>query len=95
VLDMVVGLLGGRRETYGLGHQPLVLLTALQTAFEPDPGSCESVERPAPRVGPDGSFVADLDGRPIRVFTRLDTRLMFEDLFLKLAEHARWDTERD
>lgn len=95
VLDIVVGQRGGRRETYVLGDQALVLLTALQTVFEPDPGSCESVERPAPAVGPDGSFVADPHGRPIRVFTRLDTRLMFEDLYLKLAEHARWDAERD
>ena len=95
VLDMVVRPLGGRRETYVLGDQPLVLLTALQTVFEPDPGSCESVNRPAPRVGPDGAFVPDPDGRPVRVFTRLDTRLMFEDLYLKLAEHARWDAGCD
>ncbi len=90
VLDLVAGLLGGRRETYVLGDQPLVLLTALQTVFEPDPGSCESVDRPAPRIGPDGEFVADPDGRSIRVLTRLDTRLMFEDLYLKLAAHERW-----
>lgn len=90
VLDLVAGLAGGRRETYVLGDQPLVLLTALQTVFEPDPGSCESVERPAPRIGPDGGFVADPAGRPIRVFTRLDTRLMFEDLYLKLTAHERW-----
>ena len=95
VLDLVAGPLGGRRETYVLGDQPLVLLTALQTVFEPGPGSCESVERPAPRVGPDGSFVADPNGRPIRVFTRLDTRLMFEDLYLKLSEHALWNAGRD
>jgi hypothetical protein len=26
----------------------------------------------------------------MRVYTRVDTRLMFEDLFLKLDELARW-----
>jgi purine nucleosidase len=33
-----------------------------------------------------GRYVARPDGRPIRVFTRIDTRLMFEDLFAKLAQ---------
>ena len=33
---------------------------------------------------------ADFDGggRPIRVYTRLDLRLLFEDLYSKLAAHA-------
>ncbi|HEY0188396.1 MAG TPA: hypothetical protein VGC67_12975 [Cellulomonas sp.] len=86
-------VLGGRRETYCLGDQPLVLLSALQTVFEPDAGSSDAVTRRAPRLGEHGAFVADPDGREIRVFTRLDTRTMFEDLFTKLAEHARWARE--
>ncbi|WP_448059730.1 nucleoside hydrolase [Cellulomonas hominis] len=86
----VAQLLGGRRETYTVGDQPLVLLTALQTVFEPDPASSDAVLRRAPRLGDRGEFVADPDGRWIRVWTRVDARLMFEDLFGKLAEHARW-----
>jgi hypothetical protein len=28
--------------------------------------------------------------RPMRVYTQVDTRLMFEDLFAKLAEFDSW-----
>jgi hypothetical protein len=30
------------------------------------------------------------DGRPIRVYTRIDNRLMFEDMFAKFTAFARW-----
>jgi purine nucleosidase len=75
-------------ETYAYGDSPLVLLTVLQAFFEPDPSSSASVERPAPRVTDAGTYEFGGAGRLIRVFTRLDTRLMFEDLFAKLAAHA-------
>jgi purine nucleosidase len=75
-------------ETYIYGDSPLVLLTVLQAFFEPDPSSSAAVERPAPRVTEAGTYEFGGDGRPIRVFPRLDTRLMFEDLFAKLAAHA-------
>lgn len=75
-------------ETYIFGDSPLVLLTVLQAFFEPDPSSSAWVERPAPRVTADGIFDFEQGGRPVRVFTRLDTRLMFEDLFAKLALNA-------
>jgi purine nucleosidase len=76
-------------ETYVYGDSPLVLLTALQSSFEADPSSSESVVRPAPRLSPEGVATFDGAGRDIRVFTRLDLRLMFEDLFAKLARAAR------
>jgi hypothetical protein len=76
-------------ETYAYGDSPLVLLTVLQSFFEPDPSSSAFVVRPAPRVNADGTFEFGTEGRPVRVLTRLDTRLMFEDLFAKLAAHAR------
>jgi purine nucleosidase len=75
-------------ETYTLGDSPLVLLTALQAAFEPSPSSCSWVDRDAPTLNADGSYGPGTGSRPIRVFTRLDTRLLFED-FLQKLELAR------
>lgn len=77
-------------ETYICGDSPLVLLTALQSAFEPDPSSSVYVTRAAPRILDDGSYDPGLrqGPRPIRVYTRLDLRLMFADLCAKLAIHA-------
>lgn len=75
-------------ETYIYGDSPLVLLTALQSAFQPDASSSRYETRPAPRFGVDGMTDFEATGRDIRVYTRLDVRLMFEDLFAKLAKHA-------
>ena len=72
-------------ETYAYGDSPLVLLTALQSSFEADPSSSEWAARPAPVIRDDGTPEFGGEGRGIRVYTRLDTRLMFEDLFAKLA----------
>lgn len=72
-------------ETYILGDSPLVLLTALQSSFEPDPSSCTYVVKPAPRIDPEGRYVHGKAGRPVRVYTRLDTRLLFDDFFAKLS----------
>lgn len=76
-------------ETYALGDSPLVLLTALQSFFEPDPSSSEYALRPCPEIGEDGSY-GGRPGREIRVYHRLDLRLMFEDLFGKLADLSDW-----
>lgn len=75
-------------ETYAYGDSPLVLLTALQSAFQPDASSSHYEMRPAPKLGADGRPDFGAGGRGIRVYTRLDVRLMFEDLFAKLAQHA-------
>jgi purine nucleosidase len=72
-------------ETYVLGDNPLVLLTALQSSFEPDTTSSRYAVLPCPRIAEDGSYEPAPDGRPIRVYTWLDVRLMLEDLFAKLA----------
>jgi purine nucleosidase len=77
-------------ETYALGDSPLVLLTALQSLFEADASSTDFAEVPAPALDERGALVPRPGGRPIRVFTRIDTRLMFEDLFLKLEAFAEW-----
>jgi purine nucleosidase len=76
-------------ETYVLGDNPLVLLTALQSSFEPDTTSSRFALLPCPRIAEDGAYEPAPDGREIRVYTRLDVRLMFEDFFLKLGEHGR------
>lgn len=80
----------GFAETYALGDQPLVLLTALQSFFEPDTSSSVFAEVPAPRLGEAGALEPRPDGRPIRVYTLVDTRLMFEDMFLKIEAFAHW-----
>ena len=76
-------------ETYCLGDQPLVLLTALQSAFEPEPSSSAWVTVPTPRLSDTGWYEPRPDGHPMRVYTQLDTRLMFDDLCAKLEQFAR------
>lgn len=90
-VDRLTWAAGERRaETYALGDSPLVLLTALQSYFQPDATSSDFTEVPAPELDDRGALVPRPDGRPIRVFTRVDTRLMFEDMFLKLEAFAEW-----
>src|SRR3954447_8761466 len=76
-------------ETYILGDSPLVLLTALQSAFEPDPSSSRYAVRETPGISDAGQYSPVPGARPIRVSTHLDCRLMVEDLFAKLHLHAR------
>jgi hypothetical protein len=75
-------------ETYILGDSPLVLLSALQSPYQPDPSSSSYVTLPAPAIDDEGRYVPRPDGRPIRVYTQLDSRLILEDLFAKLARFA-------
>lgn len=72
-------------ETYVLGDNPLVLLTALQSSWEVDPSSSEYVIKQAPHINESGLYEETSDGRKIRVYTNLDTRLMFNDLVAKLV----------
>ncbi|RZJ83368.1 MAG: nucleoside hydrolase, partial [Chryseobacterium sp.] len=72
-------------ETYIIGDSPLVLLTALQSSFEADPSSSDYVLRPSPVIDDAGFYKLNKTGREIRVYTRLDTRLMFDDFFAKLS----------
>ena len=71
-------------ETFILGDNPLVLLTALQSSFHPETTSSRWVPKPTPQIDDDGRYRANPAGREMRVYTWLDTRLMLEDLFLKL-----------
>jgi inosine-uridine nucleoside N-ribohydrolase len=72
-------------ETYIMGDNPVVLLTALQSSFEADPSSSEYVNKMAPFINAQGAYEYNHKGRNIRVYTRLDTNLMFADFFAKLA----------
>ncbi|SEQ44942.1 Inosine-uridine preferring nucleoside hydrolase [Epilithonimonas lactis] len=71
-------------ETYIMGDSPLVLLTALQSSFEADPSSSSYVIKNAPKINDSGLYEYNPKGRNIRVYTQLDTRLMFEDFYSKL-----------
>ena len=77
-------------ETYVMGDSPLVLLTALQSSFAPDPSSSPSEIVPRRSITAEGWYGEELAGLPpIRVFTGVDNRLMFEDMFSRLARHGR------
>jgi hypothetical protein len=84
-------------ETWTLGDSPLVVLTALQdwvpggfgkpTKYERT-GSSAFEEIYAPRLGRSGAYEARNEGRKIRVYNSIDTRLMFNDFFAKLRLNA-------
>jgi hypothetical protein len=76
-------------EVYVMGDSPLVLLSTLQTAYEPTPASSPWITKPCPNILDNGLYEENPNGRPLRVFTQLDNRLMFEDLYAKLELHAR------
>ena len=71
-------------ETYILGDSPLVLLTALQSSFEPDPSSSRYAVINAPMITQDGLYQYNPKGRNIRVYDSLDIQLMFNDFFAKI-----------
>lgn len=72
-------------EVYDMGDSPLVLLTALQSGFDADPSSSNYIVKPAPIITENGDYEINTTARPIRVYTHVDTRLMFEDFFAKLT----------
>jgi hypothetical protein len=85
IYDWCNHLSRGLGETYILGDQPLVTLTALQASFHPSPSSCTFISRPAPIINDGGSYDENPTGRLIRIYTHTDVRLTFEDFFQKLA----------
>lgn len=80
--------LGSAGEAYVMGDSPLVLLTALQTTFEPDAASSFHRDVPCPTLNADGGYTMNPAGRSIRVYHQIDNRTMFEDFFAKLEIHA-------
>ena len=84
-------------ETWTLGDNPLVLLTALTDWVPSTLGRQPRYERTgssafdtiaAPSLQPDGSIGEGGQGRPIRLYTAIDNRMMFNDLFAKLRIFA-------
>lgn len=76
-------------EVYILGDSPLVLLTSLQSGFEADPSSSHWTPVACPLIDKNGAYQPNPTGRIIRVYTRLDTRLMFGDLVAKLQLYSK------
>lgn len=72
-------------EIYIVGDSPLVLLTALQSSFEPDPSSSKYVLRPSPLINSEGLYEVNNSGRNIRVYTQLDVHLLLDDFYSKLV----------
>ena len=80
-------------ETWTLGDNPLVVLTALTdwvpSSFQPRfrferTGSSQYDEVTAPLLNADGTFALRSEGRKIRVYKSIDNRMMFGDLFAKM-----------
>lgn len=71
-------------EVYIMGDSPLVLLTSLQSGFEADPSSSRWAPTPCPLIDAQGHYQPNPTGRIIRVYTHMDTRLMFSDMEAKL-----------
>lgn len=77
-------------ETYVLGDSPLVLLSTLQSSFQPAPSSSTFRDLPRPTIGADGQYGARPASDPavgsvVRVWESVDVRLMFDDFVAKLA----------
>lgn len=80
-------------ETWSLGDNPLVLLTAL-TGWAPSnrarPLRFENTDSSiydvitGPRMGSDGTITPSESGRKIRVYRTIDTRLLFDDFYSKM-----------
>lgn len=72
-------------ECYVLGDSPLVLVSALQSNWERDACSSGYSFQPRPTVNDKGEYhFGDTKRSAVKVFDRLDTYLMFEDMFVKL-----------
>ena len=76
-------------EMYSLGDSPLVLLTALQTGFEPAPASSQWVDHERPQINSAGQYEFVGREETVRVFTLLDVRMMLEDMYAKFELTAR------
>lgn len=85
--NLLVKHMGTPPSTYILGDSPLVLLTSLQSPFEPEPSSCQIRVLPAPLMDEKGVYTGELQrDRLISVVTGIDMRLMYGDFLANLAK---------
>ncbi|WP_211229163.1 hypothetical protein [Acetobacter nitrogenifigens] len=83
-------LKNGIGETYILGDSPLVTLTALQSSFDPDTSSSNFAIKRAPKIDSCGNYTHNEEGRAIRIYSEIDSRLTFEDMKTKFFSHAKY-----
>ncbi|SLK11912.1 nucleoside hydrolase [Novosphingobium mathurense] len=76
-------------EVYVLGDSPLVTLTALMTPIQPDSASSQYRLMATPRLTVDGHYEDNPGGRPMRVYTTVDTSLTIRDMVAKFRAGAR------
>ncbi len=88
VSNEVAGFGMSTGEVYILGDSPLVLATALMASFQPDTSSSAWITKPCPNILDSGLYEENPAGRDLRVFTRVDSRALLEDLYAKLEMHA-------
>lgn len=81
-------------ETWTLGDSPLAVLTSLGDWVPNFAGGKLTFDKTSaanfdevicPTLNPDGTFTPREQGRKIRIYKDIDTRLMFSDFFAKLA----------
>ncbi|MBB2903288.1 hypothetical protein FHR75_004130 [Kineococcus radiotolerans] len=72
-------------DAFSLGDSPLVLLTALN-AFADSAGTSQWDTIPTPRLAADLTYASRPEGRPLRNYTLIDTRLMHGDLFAPMNQ---------
>lgn len=81
-------------ETWTMGDNPLAVLTSLGDWVPGFDGGTVAYNRTGagrydevvcPLLNPDGTFAPRTEGRKIRIYKDIDTRLMFGDFFAKLA----------
>ena len=77
-------------EVYQLGDSPLVLLSSLTSPWNATATYTSPYQEIyAPIINPDGTYTAQSAGRKIRVYSGVDTRLMYSDFFAKLHNNYR------
>lgn len=76
-------------EAYVMGDSPLVTFTALVPPIQPDPSSSRYSLTPTPRLAEDGAYEPKANGRPMRVYTWIDSGLTLRDM---ASRFRRWDT---
>ncbi|MTD16286.1 nucleoside hydrolase [Nakamurella sp. YIM 132087] len=79
-----IGLFRLKGDSYCMGDNPLVLLSAQNQVYDNAGSNGKFVVRPAPTLNADLTYTDNPAGRPIRVYTSIDTHLMFNDFYAKM-----------